>query len=71
MKKNIKPIPLLVLRQAKGLTQHDLAQQLNISRSLVGLYESGKRTPPLKKALKIAKFFDTPIEMIQFNSKDA
>ncbi len=32
------------------------------------MYESGKRTPPLGKAIKIAQFFDVPVEEITFSN---
>lgn len=69
--KSVKTVPLSILRQAKGLTQVDLADELKVSRGLIGLYESGKRKPRLDRALQIANYFDVPIEMIQFDCRQA
>jgi len=66
-----KPIPLNILRQARGLTQKDLADELHVSNGLIALYETGKRKPSLNKALIIANYFDTPVEMIQFDCRNA
>jgi len=35
------------LREERGLTQKQLAEMLNISRSALSLYESGQRQPDL------------------------
>ena len=65
-----KPIPLSILRQAKGLTQTALAEELNVSHGLIGLYETGKRKPRLDRALEIARYFDTSVDMIQFDCRN-
>ena len=62
-----KPIPLSILRQARGLTQADLANEIHVSHGLIGLYETGKRKPKLDRAIEIARYFDTSVEMIQFD----
>lgn len=58
------------LRKGKGLSQKKLASFLAISSASVGMYETGKRTPPLCTAIKIAKFFDIPVEYISFANKN-
>lgn len=45
------------LRNAKGLTQEELAKQLGISRSALSLYELEKREPDIDTFKKIASFF--------------
>lgn len=65
-----KPIPLSILRQTRGLTQAELADEIRVSHSLIGLYETGKRKPGLDRALQIAKYFNTTVEMIQFDCRD-
>ncbi|WP_107612635.1 helix-turn-helix transcriptional regulator [Clostridioides difficile] len=54
------------LRIRNNLTQRDLAKQLNIGNSTIAMYETGERTPSLKRAIKIAKFFNTTVEKIIF-----
>ena len=39
---------LTYLRKRKGLSQQELANTLKISRSAIGMYETGKREPDLK-----------------------
>ena len=56
------------LRKEKNMTQKELAKALNLSVSAIAMYEIGKRTPCLKKALEIADFFGVPIESIDFFS---
>jgi len=34
------------------------------------MYESGKRTPPLNRAIAIAKLFNVPVETISFSNSD-
>lgn len=62
-------IKLSTLRMNKGLSQRDLADELNISAGIIGLYETGKRTPSLKNAKIIAKYFEVLLEDISFANK--
>ena len=52
------------LRKIHSWSQADLARALNVSRQAVNGFESGKFTPSLKMAFKIAQLFDVPIESI-------
>ena len=63
-----KLIPLATLRAARGLSQKELAKEINVSSGLIGLYETGKRKPSLEKARIIAAYFNTPIESISFSN---
>ena len=58
---------LAALRAEKKMTQRELAKELNISSGTIGMYESGK-TPPLKKAIKIADYFSVSVESISFSN---
>ncbi|EPY2274547.1 helix-turn-helix domain-containing protein [Clostridium sporogenes] len=49
-------------RSEKGLTQQDLAKKLNISTSVIGDIESGRRVASKKTAAKLADFFNTTVE---------
>ncbi|HBI63113.1 MAG TPA: hypothetical protein DDY31_18225 [Lachnospiraceae bacterium] len=55
---------LAELRAEKNMSQRDLAKELGVSSATIGMYEFGKRTPPLKKAILIAKLFDIQVENI-------
>ncbi len=61
---------LAELRAENGMSQRDLAKKLDVSSATIGMYESGKRTPPLKKAILIAQLFDTHVEDISFSTAD-
>ena len=56
------------LRKEQGLSQKKLAKRLEISSASIGMYETGKRTPPLCTAIKIAKYFNTSVECISFSN---
>lgn len=55
-------------RESKGLTQKQLAEAIGVNLCVIHTYEQGIRTPPLKMALKIAKFFNVKVEEI-FNER--
>lgn len=45
------------LRISNGMTQSETAEKLGISRSTIGMYETGAREPDFKTLEKIADFF--------------
>lgn len=49
------------LRTSKGITQNELATQLKISRSTIGMYESGSREPDFETLELIADYFNVDI----------
>jgi len=55
---------LKVLRAVKGLTQEQLAEELEVTRQTIHAVESGKYNPSLELAFKLARYFDTTIEDI-------
>ncbi len=60
---------LAALRTENNISQRELAKELNISSGAIGMYESGKRTPPLSRAIEIAKYFKVPVETIKFSNE--
>lgn len=52
------------LRTAKGLTQDELAKSLKISRSTIGMYESGSREPDYETLESIADFFNVDTDYL-------
>lgn len=52
------------LRKTQGLSQADLARALKVSRQAVNGFESGKFTPSLEMAFRIALLFDVAIESV-------
>jgi putative transcriptional regulator len=59
MKNSIK-----VERAKKDLTQADLADRIGVSRQAINSIESGKFVPSTVLALKMAKVFETTVELI-------
>jgi putative transcriptional regulator len=52
------------LRESRGLSQGQLAQELRVSRQTVNAIETGRYLPSLPLAFAIARFFGLPIEEI-------
>lgn len=61
MKNNIK-----VERAIKDITQEDLAKIISVSRQTINAMEKNKYVPSTVLALKIAKYFEKPVEDIFF-----
>jgi len=53
-----------VLRQAKGATQEHLGEAVGVTRQTVIAIEKGNYVPSVLLALKIAKFFNQPLEKV-------
>ena len=49
-------------RRKRELSQADLAEGLGVSRQTVIAIESGRYSPALPLAFRIAKFFEVPVE---------
>lgn len=56
------------LREKKKLTQDALAAIIGCAPSTIAMYELGERSPTLKRAKSIAKFFGVNLEEIDFGS---
>jgi len=52
------------LREGRGLSQGQLAQELRVSRQTVNAIETGRYLPSLPLAFAIARFFGLHIEEI-------
>ena len=52
------------LREARGWSQGELAERLEVSRQTVNALETGKYDPSLPLAFRIAREFAEPIESI-------
>ncbi len=52
------------LRETQGATQEEFASALKVSRQTIIAMEKGNYEPSLGLALKVAKFFDLPVEKI-------
>jgi putative transcriptional regulator len=52
------------LRIASGVTQEELADAVGVSRQTIIAIERGKYTPSVLLALKLGKYFATPVEKL-------
>ncbi len=52
------------LRRKKGWSQAELARRLHISPSTVGMYEQGRRKPPIDILIAMAQEFDVTIDYL-------
>ena len=55
---------VLARRKEKGVTQEELAEAVGVSRQTVISIEKGNYVPSVLLALKIAAFFDIPVEAV-------
>ena len=52
------------LRKARGISQGDLAHQLNVSRQTINSIENGKFDPSLTLTIGLTRFFKVSLEEI-------
>ena len=52
------------LREELGYTQQDLANRLESSKSVIGLYENESRKPSLEILIKLSEIFNCSIDYI-------
>ena len=52
------------LRTERGLTQKQLSQRVDISKSMICSYELCEYEPTLSKAMSLAKFFDVSLDYL-------
>lgn len=55
---------IAALRTEKGWSQAELARRLHISASTVGMYEQGRREPPLNVLINMAGMLGVSIEFL-------
>lgn len=55
---------LRYLRQRAGYSQQDLADILKISKSTIGMYEQGRRSPDYETLEKIADIFNVDMNFL-------
>ena len=55
------------LRKARGLSQAELAEAIEVSRQTIIAVEADKYDPSLPMAYKLAAFLDVPVEELFFN----
>ncbi len=55
------------LRKARGLSQVDLAEAIEVSRQTIIAMEADKYDPSLPMAYRLAAYFGVPVEDLFFN----
>jgi putative transcriptional regulator len=55
------------LRKARGLSQADLAEAIEVSRQTINAVEAAKYDPSLPMAFRLAAYFDVPLEELFTN----
>lgn len=55
---------LTALRKEKNLSQRSLAEELNLSKSTIGMYESGNREPNIETLERIADYFNVDMNYL-------
>lgn len=51
-------------RLRRQMTQQEVAEILKITKQQYSLYETGKRTMPIEKIVKLAKLYDISIDYL-------
>ena len=52
------------LRSKQKITQQQLADAIGVSRKTISTVETGRFTPSVVIALKLARYFEVPVERI-------
>lgn len=52
------------LRTLKGLTQEQLAEEIQTTRSRIGSYEEGRSEPPIQLLVIFSEYFKLPIDIL-------
>ena len=55
---------IAVLRADRGVSRRELADAVGVHPQTIGYLERGEYAPSLALALRIARFFDLPVESI-------
>jgi putative transcriptional regulator len=59
------------LRKARGLSQAELAEAMDVSRQTINAIETERYTPSLPLALALARFFVTTVEEVFHDNSDS
>lgn len=63
---------LIVLRNLKGLSQEQIAEQIGVSRQAYAKWEKGTSIPDVEKCMVLADFYGTTIDsLMRENSTDS
>ena len=57
-----------ILREHRGISQAELARELQVSRSTISMYESGARTPTSDMYENLADYFNVDLDYLMGRS---
>ena len=52
------------LRKKRGMSQSQLAKELSVSPSTIGMYEQGRRIPDLDTLISMARLFNVSLDYL-------
>ena len=52
------------LRRMAGINQNQLAEELLLSPSTIGMYEQGRRTPDIEILIQMARFYNVSLDYL-------
>ncbi|WP_369797706.1 helix-turn-helix transcriptional regulator [Nocardiopsis sp. CNT312] len=55
---------IAVLRVERGVSRRELSEALGVHYQTVGYLERGEYSPSLHLALRIARYFEVPVEVV-------
>ncbi len=55
---------IALLRAGRQISQTELAEAIGVSRKTISTVETGRFTPSVVIALKLAQFFEVPVEQV-------
>ncbi|HEU4894587.1 MAG TPA: helix-turn-helix transcriptional regulator [Acidimicrobiia bacterium] len=55
---------IAMLRAERGISRRDLSEAVGVHYQTIGYLERGEYSPSLHLALKIAEYFEVPVEVI-------
>jgi DNA-binding XRE family transcriptional regulator len=55
---------IAMLRVERGISRRDLAEALGVHYQTIGYLERGEYSPSLHLALRIAEYFEVPVEVV-------
>jgi DNA-binding XRE family transcriptional regulator len=55
---------IAVFRAERGVSRRELAEAVGVNNQTIGYLERGDYKPSLELAMKIAAYFDVPVEML-------
>ena len=65
--KNLIGKNMKAIRNAKGLSQQQVAEKLNIERSVYTKFETGQNKPSIEQVEKFAEIFKIDIKILERN----